>query len=209
MSVVVGPPTKPTSIALAEEDAELRAMVVDQLKNARTAAEGWQKGLAGLLTVLTSVLFLKGKESIDEISSGWQYFVAAVLISAGIAAVASAFFLLRASYGSPSEAELDDIREQGVYLWRFRQAKRSSDDLAKGQVGLVLMLLLVAGAVLITWFAPGSSKSPFQVADDAGNCGTLEKADNGQFKIVADEKASATIIPATDLAKLHVVAKCP
>src|SRR5207249_11770295 len=66
--ISIGPPDKPTSLSDYADESAIRAALSDQLTQVRTAADGWQKGIAGLLTILTSVLFLKGTTSIDKLS---------------------------------------------------------------------------------------------------------------------------------------------
>jgi H+/Cl- antiporter ClcA len=208
--VQVSAPTLPSTVAGEQADAAVTVAVADQLKGVRTAADGWQKGLAGLLTVITSIFFLKGKESIDELEQTWQYWTAAAFVSAAVLAAASAYFFVRAAYGEPKSADVDEIRQQGLYVWNYRLAHKAARDLRSGQAALFLMLGAVTAGILIIWFAPEASGQPsYQVTRQSdGACGTLKKADNGQFKIVQDAN-TAVLIPKGEVSTLRIVAACP
>jgi hypothetical protein len=210
MTVVVTPPQSPTTVAGELADAAVTSAVSDQLTQTRTAADNWQKGLAGLVTLLAAVLFIKGKDTIDKLNHDWQIALAVALLIAALFAVIGSFRLFSAAYGEPTETELATIRDEGLYVWNTERAADAARSLRDGQYLWVLTLVFFALAVAISWFGEGPAKTAaFQILNPAANaCGDLQAADNGQFKIVQDSTSSA-IVSKSDLAALKVVKECP
>jgi hypothetical protein len=215
VNVVVSPPTTATDLADERREAEIAAAVADQLKEARSAATGWQAGLAGLLTVITSIFFIEGKDSIEKLGGDWwghstKDWVTVALVLAALAAAVSSYSFLSAAHGNPKEVNLGTIRQDGLYVYNFKRAKHAAARIKEGQIALFAMLALVATAIVMTWRAPTASSEPaYQVTRPAtGACGQLSEADNGQFRIVQDE-GSEEIVPTTELNSLRLVASCP
>lgn len=205
--IVTGPPHRPTTVEGERASAEVTEAVGDQLKSTRATAESWQKGLAGLLGVVTSILLLKGPDSIDKIDHSWAVGAAVLLGIAAVFGVISAWLLLDAAYGQPAAQDLTKIRQQSLYVWRYQRAVKAAKELRWGQIALLVSVALVGVTVVGTWFAPSpDSKPAYQVTDASGNCGQLSKATNGQLKIVEDNQI-ATIV--TDMSGLQIVLECP
>jgi hypothetical protein len=210
MTVSVGLPRKPTTVAIADRENDIKAAVIEDLKSVKASADGWQKGLAGMLALLTSVLFLKGKESIDGLTQRWQYVAAGLLVAAAWLAVASAYMALTAANGSPAEKDLEDARRNGLFWMQFQRAQAAAVNLDRAKKALILALAFIASTVLITWFAPGPGTNPaYWIQHTNGNCGQLEAADNGQLKLVSDANVNPSVVPLSELNKLTIVAKCP
>lgn len=215
-AVLLGPPKRPTSLSDFSDEESIRNALGDQLTQVRKAADAWQKGIAGLLTILTGVLFLKGQSAVSKIDQDWQYAIAAILVYAAVLAIASTFFFMEAATGFPTETEVDDIREEGLYPWQFEQARDATNQLSVG-IGLFLgTLVLVGGATLATWFAPGPEAAPgtplvsfTPTGATKPVCGTLKKAANGQYVIVQDTAATNPTLMASDLSMVAVVDSCP
>ena len=126
-----------------------------------------------------------------------------------VLAIASTFLILDAAYGTPSSVHLEQVREEGLYLWRYKQAKAAARHLKYGLIALVLMLTGVIAVVIMTWFAPAPTATPnYQVIDPAGRCGQVEQTKNGQFRIVQDGTTVA-LVSKGQLATLRLVAACP
>jgi hypothetical protein len=215
VTVRVSEATTTTTIENEEQAAQVALAVADQLKEARTAATGWQVGLAALLATITSIFFIKGKDSFDDIGGSWhgiswQNWVVVVLVAAAVFACLSSYFLLSAANGNPRSVNVNTIINEGLYVYNYRRAEHSADQLRNGQIALFLMLALVVTAIVITWRAPTATSEPaFHVIDPStGACGDLTKADNGQLKIVQDSN-SQEIVPKSSLDSLRLVPTCP
>ena len=203
------PSARPTTIAGERESAEIAAAFGDPLKSVRAAADSWQKGLAGLLGVVTSILLLKGADSVAKIDHDWAVAAAVVLAVAALAAMLATVQLLSAAYGMPSPSGLEEIRRKTLYVWRYEQATAAAKQLRDGQKLLLFSVFLVGATVVVMWFAPAPEASPaYQVVDDDGNCGQLEKASNGQLKIVQDD-ASGVLVADSELGSLTIARTCP
>lgn len=205
--ILTGPPSTPTTLAGEDASAEVTQAVGDQLKSTRATADSWQKGLAGLLTVVTSILLLKGRDSIDEIDHWYAVTAAVALGIAALFGAVAAYKLLDAAYGQPSSQDLTKIRQESLYVWRYERAVEAARKLRTGQLLLLASIAIVGGTVVLTWFAPEPSSSPaYQVRDAQGHCGELAKADNGKYKLTEDDNV-VTIIGG--LSGLKLVRKCP
>jgi hypothetical protein len=164
-----------------EQEHLLHERRATELDAVRKAAENWRTGLGALLALLVAVYFLKGKESIDDISSeGARRWLAALLLGAGGCAVVGAYRAVRAAYGLPSDEytgiadsrlmratvpvkralAFGMLRTPGgpeqyatVGAWRHAFARLAVNDLRIAKIMTVLSLLLFTGAVLVNWFA--------------------------------------------------------
>src|SRR4051812_31943491 len=109
---VLAPPGLPSPAAVHEHEA-IEALAERQLADARKAAENWRTGLAGLLTLLTTILVVRGKDSISDIAVGWRWPLGFCLVGAVVIAVAGAYWSLAAAYGRPRVIRTADIEREG------------------------------------------------------------------------------------------------
>lgn len=179
MSEPAAGPT-PTLLALEQEQA-LQSIRANELADVRKAAENWRTGLGALLAILVAVLFIEGKQSLDEISSTLvQVLLAALLLTSAFAALYGAYRAVRAANGIPSDEYAgnddsalmrlvdkgkdklpkgwfrtpDDPAEyETVGAWRHAFVQLAVNDLRHAKVATIASLLMFAVAVLITWVA--------------------------------------------------------
>ena len=175
------PGPKPTLLALGQEQA-LQVTKTTELADVRKAAENWRTGLGALLAILVAVLFLEGKQSLDEIGSTvLQVLLAALLVTSAVAALYGAYRAVRAANGIPSDEYAgnddsalmklvdrgkrrlpkdwlrtpDDPAEyETVGAWRHAFVQLAVNDLRHAKVATIASLLLFAVAVIITWIVP-------------------------------------------------------
>ena len=204
--VKLGPPAEPPSVPGERASREVAEAARDQLKSTRATADSWQKGLAGLLGVITSILILKGSGAVDEWATWFAVLMAVLLGFAAIFGGLAAYMILDAAYGQPAAQDLEDIRRKSLYVWRYEQAAAAANKLRSGQILLILSVAIVGAVTVWSWFAPDAPSTPaFQISDDQGNCGQLGKADNGRLKITQDDDA---VVVVQDVTKLTVVRTC-
>jgi uncharacterized integral membrane protein len=226
-------PARGTSLLELEEDKDLQHAAEGQLASVRKAAESWRTGLGALLTILTVVFFVKGKDSFDDIKAGaWRWWLAVTLLAAVLLAVNGAYRALRAAYGAPRDeyvgrasfalAQLPrwlrttpgEMDEYGTLsAWRHAFAVQAVKDLWWAKASTVASLLMVAAAATITWTAPGPPPPAFaQVTYTLGGkphavCGELKRGFDGRFAI-KDSAGKTTPFAFGDLKSLRIVAKC-
>ena len=171
---------KPTLLALEQEQV-LQSIRANELADVRKAAENWRTGLGALLAILVAVLFIEGKQSLDEIGSTLlQVLLAVLLLTSAFAALYGAYRAVRAANGVPSDEYAgnddsalmrlvdrgkdklperwlrtpDDPAEyETVGAWRHAFVQLAVNDLRHAKVATITSLLLFAVAVLITWVA--------------------------------------------------------
>jgi hypothetical protein len=150
------PATAPPTSADVLSERDVASAAQTQLADVRKAAESWRNGLAGLLTLITAVLFLKGKSSIDDLAEWARFTVALLLTGALIVGAIGTWWSLRAAYGEPTVITTDYIKSKGgMAAYRAELAENSISDLRGARVMAYTTLALVTVSVFMTWFAPG------------------------------------------------------
>ncbi|MFJ4830914.1 hypothetical protein ACIP79_13505 [Streptomyces sp. NPDC088747] len=138
-------------------EAELRADAQrdphQQLRLALQQAEGYRTFLSSLTGLLTAVFVLKGQENLSKLSAGPRWSVVSLLTLGFLALVAASWLSVLAVHGRPGEQTYSEPtrllryeRQRTRRVWRLVEAAR--------WLGL-LGVLAVAGAVIVTWVAPG------------------------------------------------------
>src|ERR1700752_34869 len=92
---VLSPGQRPPSRREAEEIQELLRTELDRV---RKSSESWRTGLAALLTLITTVSIVKGRDTIVKLSSGSQKAIGILLLPALIAGSWGAFRAMRAAF---------------------------------------------------------------------------------------------------------------
>jgi hypothetical protein len=131
----------------------VRQLLAEELTRVRTQAANWRTGLAGLLALITTVTFVKGRSSIEGIPFGLRVTVGLLVLVAVACACAGTVYSLRAAYGRPGRHLLTG--EPGEFVRHDRKlARLAYRDLRVAVVCTFLTLGLVAAAIGITWYAP-------------------------------------------------------
>jgi hypothetical protein len=129
-------------------------MLNDELERTREQAANWRTGLLGLLALIMSVSFIKGRASIDSLQIEFRISVALATLLAVVAAVLGSLASMRASYGYPRMIPVTNSEQ----LLRMKRtfALRSRKDLRAAVWLTLVSLTLVVIAIGITWFGPES-----------------------------------------------------
>jgi hypothetical protein len=199
-----GPP-QPGQGTLAEH--ELRAAAAaEQLTTTQSIAQNWKNGLAGLLALVTTILFLKGPGAVDKIDRGYAKIVAVALGVSLIVAVVATWYALRASYGVPrrvTNAEIDDAG--GLDAYRAHRADVALCDLRLARWLSLAAAGLFAAATVMFWFAPPAQRAftYLEVRRVHGSplCGRLTSAPPGKLAFV-DKAGVTTIVAPADISAL-------
>ena len=208
------PTSGPSAGSVAERDA-FAALVNQSLPAARASAAAWRNGLTAFLTLVTTGVVIKGRDTMADMPTSWRIWVS-VLIGLGLAlAVAGLWLALAAHAGTRGRmVSLDDIhRDYGsVAAFEVILADEAASKLRTGRLVVAAALLLLLTGIGLTWWAPPTS--PVQSADlkvttgRINACGVLQSADGGEVRLAVPGAHDLIVIPLTQITNLAVVAKC-
>jgi hypothetical protein len=205
-----GPQDVPEPSVLAER-AEFDTMSAQSQEDVAASAERWRTGLAGLTTVVTGGLLLKGPADAADLDTVWRV-VLTGLFGLGIAASISGFWwALRASAGVPTTLRYDDLqRAYGtVRLYRLALAQRASRELRRARRAALVAVVLLAVAILTWWWAPPKPGPTVTVTTGAGqSCGVIADSDGGGLRLTIDGEPARTTIPWIGITSIKAVAQC-
>jgi hypothetical protein len=180
----------------------------EALASVRAAAEKWGASLIAILGLVSTVLVVKGAEDITKLSSQNKVLVAIGLGIALIAAFWAAYQAAMAAQGTPK----DLVWPSGASLRAAEreQALKAKRSLLESRVATGIAVILMAGAIALTWFGnqPESSGSTVLVTPAAGTplCGKLV---NGSSGLEIEAGSSRKVLPAGPYNTVTEVEACP
>lgn len=130
-----------------------------RLNLVRARAEKWIAGISALGGLLATVLVVKGRDSITDITPLWRVVVAGGLALALVVAAYATYRAYQAAFGTPGAlAEINPLPLAGLH-GRLAAARRATAIAALGNlkaavVAIFVAIALIAAAVGVTWFAP-------------------------------------------------------
>jgi hypothetical protein len=190
----------------AQLASELR---FSQLDIARKQAEVWRAGLAALTALLTAILVLKGRDNVSDLTEPCQALVAGLLVLALVLLIAATMWVSRALAGPAGRT----VRLSGKSVRRWTEREVDKISLALQWVPWLAAagVLVVAGAVGVTWLAPvQATTTPLvQVAGSTGQeCGQFLGETATQL-IVRPSVGSIAMIPLAEVISVTPVTTCP
>lgn len=206
----VSAPAVPSTEAALRDEEDFNQAAATQLSNTRKTAENWKNGLAGLLTLVTTVLFIKGKSTVDEFTPGWRIVVGVVLLAALAVTVWGTWLSLRAAYGTPKIIRAADVAAHGGLTgWRLEQTESTINDLEVARILAVGAASLIAVVIALSWWTRKAPPAYVSVMKGSSTyCGELTRFDTGTLELRIDAKHTMTI-SVQDVASLKVVSSCP
>ncbi|MFJ6567117.1 hypothetical protein ACIQNU_06830 [Streptomyces sp. NPDC091292] len=124
-----------------------------QLRLALQQAEGYRTFLSSLTGLLTAVFVLKGQENLSKLPDGPRWTVVALLAAGFLALIAASWLSVTAAHGRPGV----QVSSEPERLLRYEVRRtRTIWRLVEWARWLALAgVVSVAGAVIVTWVAPG------------------------------------------------------
>lgn len=200
----------PTASSTAEEEA-WSSLLASQLADVRRTAENWRNGLVAMIGLITAFSVIKGPDDVSGLDRWAAYAVGVLLLLALACAIFGAWASLTAAYGTPSVITREAFRELGgINGYRFAIATETASKLRRAQVTTIATLLLLAGAVGLTWYGPRSTSVTLNVERTSlpNVCGKLLSSANGYMDV--KPSASEPIrVYMMDLVKVSAVEECP
>ena len=185
------------------EDLEFKA-----LENVRSAAEKWGASLAAILALTGTVLVVKGRESVTELSSGAQLGIGLILGVAFIVAVSATMLAALAAQGTPKDLHWPSGPR--LRQWERAAALTAKQRLRWSRMLTLLSVLLIAGGVALLWYGPEAegSGSTVLLAPERGMplCGSLVQGTSG-LELKVGETSSR--LPPGPYSSIVAVENCP
>lgn len=137
--------------------ADIQALSESRATNARTRAEKWVAGLTSLTGVLTTVLVLKGPESVTKLSPDTRAAVAWAFAAALGSLIGGIFFAYSAAFGNVfdlSKLRMEDVDglHARLQIQRAKAEKEANRWLRFAIILTVLGVACVAAGVRLSWF---------------------------------------------------------
>lgn len=209
------PADAPSPSDLAERD-RYAAVTAGALDTVRASAEAWRNGLAAFLTLVTTGVIIKGRDTAADLPTSWRA-VTTILIGGGLAlAIVGLWQALGAEAGtSVKPAELENIRASNMTLdaYLLQLARQAGERLQWGRYIVAGALICLLAGVFVTWWAPAQpAASPAYLTVVHGRlttCGTPSGISDGQLRISPHGAQHPVSIPVTDVTKIIVTRSCP
>jgi hypothetical protein len=208
------PSSAPTQGSLDERDAFI-TLARQSLPEVRASAEAWRNGLTAFLTLVTTGVIIKGRDTTAGLPTWWAAMIT-VFIGGGLAcAVAGLWRVLAAQAGTRYRLSTrQDIRRSygTVEAYQVAIADRATDDLDTGRRLVVTALALLLFGVGLSWWAPAAatdSSAYVRVTYHVTSaCGALRSADDGQIRLIVTGNHDPITIPLSQITNLTVVSSC-
>lgn len=208
------PSSAPSQGSLAERDA-FTALARQSLLEVRASAEAWRNGLAAFLSLVTTGVIIKGRDTTAGLPTSWRVLVTVFIGGGLVLAVAGLWRVLAAQAGTRYRLSTrQDIRRAygTVETYQVAVAAQATDDLDTGRRLVVAALALLLTGVGVSWWAPPApTDRPAYLKITSSNtsaCGALRSADKGQIRLTVTDNNDSIIIPLTEISHLTVVTTC-
>jgi hypothetical protein len=183
------PSAAPSQSSLAERDA-FTALVHQSLPDVRASAEAWRNGLTAFLTLVTTAVIIKGRDTTAGLATSWRILIT-VLIGGGLALAAAGLWRVLAAQAGTRyrlSTRQDIHRTYGtIEAYQVALAHQASGDLDTGRRLVLAALAFLLAGIGVSWWAPSTSTDPPTyvkiIPDHTGACGSPHSTGNGQFRL--------------------------
>ena len=193
-----------------------RTLDREGFQRAQKSAQTWRNGLAGFVTLLLSVLVLKGSD-LSETPEPFRWIAIAGCIGGTILAIWGLWLALDAEAPAESEVELATLLADHGSVAHYEQAmaKRAQDRLRfarKLVMGALALLIVGIGA---WWMAPARTTVASQVQVEWATsgtsqrvCGTLLPTGDRHVVVQANSGTDPVTIPTRQIVSITQVDTC-
>jgi hypothetical protein len=213
-------PTRgPSPFDLAERDA-FAAMSAASLDAVRSSAETWRNGLSAFITLVTTGVVIKGRDTTNALSTEWRTLLTALIGGGLLAAIVGLWQALGAQAGTrPRATTLSAVHSRygSVAAYKVALANAAAVRLRRAQYLVATALALLLASIVVTWWAPddsgdksGSDKPVYlKVSHQGGtSCGALRSADGGMVRLKVPGRHEPAVIALTKVTNVEVVRAC-
>jgi hypothetical protein len=209
------PVSAPSKADLAERDryAELAAA---SMETVQASARTWRTGLAAFITLVTTGVVIKGRDTTIGLAEGWRTLVT-VLVGGGLLlAVVGLWQALAAEAGTdPEKQTLQGIRAGYGTLdaYQVHLADAAVRRLKWGQRAVAAAIVFLLAGIAVTWWAPAAAPTRLSYImvthGHIATCGTLQSATAGQLRLTVPGRHSPVVIPFNGITRMVFTATCP
>ena len=209
------PAKAPSTTDLDERDryAKLTAGSIDTV---RGTAQTWRTGLAAFITLVTTGVVIKGRDTTVGLTTGWRTLITVMIGGGLLLAVLGLWQALAAEAGTdPKKQTLQDIRAVHGTLTTYEVylAAKAARRLQWGRRAVAGAVTLLLAGIAVTWWTPATAPSPpgyIAVAHGhAITCGTLQPAGAGQLRLTVHGSHNPVTIPFSQITNLALTTACP
>ncbi|MET7703110.1 hypothetical protein [Streptomyces sp. NPDC005485] len=209
-------PTRgPTPFDLAERDA-FAALSAASLDAVRSSAETWRNGLSAFITLVTTGVVIKGRDTTSALPTEWRAALTALIGGGLLVAILGLWQALGAQAGTrPRATTLNAVHSRygSVAAYKVALANIAAARLRRAQYLVAVALALLLAGIGVTWWAPAESTGDkpvyLKVAHQGRtSCGTLRSADGGMLRLKSPGRHEPAVIPLGDVTNIEVVRSC-
>ena len=209
------PASAPSKSDLDERDRYAR-LTAGSMDIVHGSAQAWRTGLTAFITLVTTGVVIKGRDTTAGLTSGWRMLVTVMIGGGLLLAVLGLWQALAAEAGTdPKKQTLQDIRAVHGTLTNYEVylAAKAARRLQWGRRAVVGAVTLLLAGIAITWWAPATAASlPAYITVIHGHavtCGTPQPASAGQLRLAIHGSLSPITIPFSQIASLTLATACP
>lgn len=186
-------------------ERERRSLLADELVRVRESATAWRNGLAGLITALVGFSLIRGRSDIGQLTPAWARAVGVLLLLALAVGTAAAFAVLRAAHGRPNIVVMRAAEPAAVAA--HGEALRSAHSLRAGIALSLVCLVLLTGAVGVTWYGPEKDAALLRVRQPGKTaCGKVVQTGAGSMTL--EHNGVRTTVRLRDAVSVDPVKTC-
>ena len=209
------PSQAPSRSDLDERDRYAR-LTAGSMDTVRGSAQAWRTGLTAFITLVTTGVVIKGRDTTAGLTSSWRT-VITVLIGGGLLlAVLGLWQALAAEAGTdPKKQTLQDIHAVHGTLTTYEVylAAKAVRRLQWGRRAVVAAVTLLLAGIAATWWAPAAASPPstnvMVTRGHAVTCGVLRSASTGSLHLIVRGSPDPVIIPFSQITSLAPTTTCP
>lgn len=184
----------------------------DALSNVRSTAEKWAATLAAIIGLGGTIIFVKGRDDVSRLTTGYQLVIAVVIFAALVTALVATVFAALAAQGTPREVAWPSPGE--LRKWQRDEARKAIGHLRTSRILAVVVVALLAIAVGLTWFGAAKPASPAPatvlVVRKVGTplCGRVVDSGGGAVSLIP-QNSPAVMLDGADIQSLVLISSCP
>jgi hypothetical protein len=152
-------PASPPSKADLDERDRYAKLAAASMDTVRSSAKTWRTGLTAFITLVTTGVIIKGRDTTAGLAGGWRALVT-VLVGGGLLlAVVGLWQALAAEAGTdPKRQTLQEIRAGYGTLtaYQVHLADVAARRLRWGQRAVAAAVIFLLAGIAVTWWAPGA-----------------------------------------------------
>jgi hypothetical protein len=150
------PARAPSAADLDERDRYAR-LTASSADTVRRSAQIWRNGLTAFITLVTTGVVIKGRDTTAGLPAGWRVLVSVLIVGGLLLAVAGLWQALAAEAGTaPTKQTLQDIRAAHGTLSAYEVflAANAARHLQQGRRAVAAALILLLAGIAATMWAP-------------------------------------------------------